>query len=442
MTCALQAADAKAREARTRSCDWPVDAVYDLAWFADTPLLYVNYVPGCKTYRIWQFSPILRVVAALTMDESTRLVGKQGQEPGRRWKPTALQSVGLFSLCAGFMSAQPLLQTLSRDSDGTYKYSTLSAVAAVECIKLIAAAALLAIQLLRRPQDRATLLSDRPLREFASFSVPAAIYGCTNNLGFVALMALQPTTTVVGQSKIIFTGVLFRQMLKRRLSAWQWLALCILVCGLAQAVLGTNGADTFVPAEEAVNATGDFAAGGIGEIAAGATGAPASIEASPRANARPRSVLAYAVLGDEEARLVSPPRAQAAKEALPLPASMGVAIVLLCSLLSALAAVYSALQHGQEGRARLRTSEAPAVASLQSHTSWLGASFLAPGATFTRGLNRNQQAAPTPCLARQRRFFTALLTARSCCSSRVWALRSTGRTCRCTSTAHGSTYWP
>ena len=78
---------------------------------------------------------------------------------------------------------------------------------------------------MRRPQDRATFLSDRPWKEFAAYSVPAAIYACTNNLGFLALLALHPaTTTIIGQSKIIFTGLLFRQMLKRRLSAWQWLA--------------------------------------------------------------------------------------------------------------------------------------------------------------------------------------------------------------------------
>ena len=113
---------------------------------------------------------------------------------------------------------------------GNFEYSTLSAVVAIEALKMTVASTLLAAQLLRRPQDRATFLSDRPWKEFAAYSVPAAIYACTNNLGFLALLALHPaTTTIIGQSKIIFTGVLFRQMLKRRLSSWQWLALCILI---------------------------------------------------------------------------------------------------------------------------------------------------------------------------------------------------------------------
>ena len=128
---------------------------------------------------------------------------------------------------------------------GNFEYSTLSAVVAIEALKMTVASTLLAAQLLRRPQDRATFLSDRPWKEFAAYSVPAAIYACTNNLGFLALLALHPaTTTIIGQSKIIFTGLLFRQMLKRRLSAWQWLALMILMCALAQAVIGASGSDT------------------------------------------------------------------------------------------------------------------------------------------------------------------------------------------------------
>jgi hypothetical protein len=207
----------------------------------------------------------------MNMGEKSRLVAEQGAapapSPAERWKPTRTQSVGLFSVCAGLMSMQPLLQNLSKDSEvrsapskiraqlvhaaaaqrppaslpapcaahlpsllstrqGHFEYSTYSAVVVIESVKMIVASTLLAAQLVRRPQDRATFLSDRPLREFASFSVPAAIYACTNNLGFLALLALHPTTTtIIGQSKIIFTGLLFRQMLKRRLSAWQALIL-------------------------------------------------------------------------------------------------------------------------------------------------------------------------------------------------------------------------
>ena len=320
------------------------------------------------------------------MGEKTRLVAEQEATPApsqpERWKPTRAQSVGLFTVCAALMSMQPLLQNLSKDSEGHFVYSTLSAVVLIETLKLLVAAALLAVHLLRHPQNCKTMLSDRPWKEFATFSVPAAIYAATNNLGFLALLALHPTTTtIIGQSKIIFTGLLFRQMLKRRLSAWQWLALMILVCALAQAVVGAGGVDTddvgdtakaaatavaaagtditsavgdsgAAAAADITSAIGDTAeALGAGDTTAGDTAAAAAGAGDPRAAAvatigehfrgnssrdakSPRALLAYAMSWAAE------------EQPLPLPAGLGVGIVLLCSLLSALAAVYSALQLG------------------------------------------------------------------------------------------------
>ena len=227
---------------------------------------------------------------------------------------------------------------------GNFEYSTLSAVVAIEALKMIVASTLLAAQLLRRPQDRATFLSDRPWKEFAAYSVPAAIYACTNNLGFLALLALHPaTTTIIGQSKIIFTGLLFRQMLKRRLSAWQWLALMILMCALAQAVLGASGSDTddvgdtAAAAAAAVGVAATDSVDGIGAAVGAAVGAaansgdPGAAAAATIGDRSPRQLLAYAM------------RWAVKEQPLPLPAILGVAIVLLSSLLSALAAVYSEL---------------------------------------------------------------------------------------------------
>ena len=282
------------------------------------------------------------------MDEKSRLVAEQGAAPAPspavRWKPTRAQSVGLFTVCAALMSMQPLLQNLSKDGEGHFEYSTLSAVVVIESLKMIVSSILLAAQLLRRPQDRATFLSDRPLREFATYSVPAAIYACTNNLGFLALLALHPTTTtIIGQSKIIFTGLLFRQMLKRRLSAWQWLALMLLVCGLAQACIGAGGVDTdeigdtAEAAATAVGAAGADSVNGIGAAvgdaatAASNSGDPGAAAAATIGDRSPRALLAYAM------------KWAVKEQPLPLNAGLGVAIVLLSSLLSALAAVYSEL---------------------------------------------------------------------------------------------------
>ena len=223
---------------------------------------------------------------------------------------------------------------------GNFEYSTLSAVVAIEALKMTVASTLLAAQLLRRPQDRATFLSDRPWKEFAAYSVPAAIYACTNNLGFLALLALHPaTTTIIGQSKIIFTGLLFRQMLKRRLSAWQWLALMILMCALAQAVIGASGSDT--------DDVGDTAAAAAAAVGVAATDSVDGIGAAvgAAADSDDPGAAAAATIGDRSRRqlLAYAMRWAVKEQPLPLPAILGVAIVLLSSLLSALAAVYSEL---------------------------------------------------------------------------------------------------
>ena len=93
---------------------------------------------------------------------------------------------------------------------------------------------MLAVQLIRNPKLKASVLSNRPLREFAQFLVPSVIYFANNNLVFLILMALDPSTfQLVSQTKTIFTGILFRFMLKRRLTIFQWMALFFLACGTA-----------------------------------------------------------------------------------------------------------------------------------------------------------------------------------------------------------------
>ena len=61
---------------------------------------------------------------------------------------------------------------------------------------------------------------------------------------FVILQALDPSTfQLVSQTKTIFTGVLFRLMLKRRLTIFQWIALFFLGCGTACSQIPQGKAD-------------------------------------------------------------------------------------------------------------------------------------------------------------------------------------------------------
>jgi len=144
------------------------------------------------------------------------------------------------------MALQPILLTLSKGPKGYFEYSVGSATLLCELLKLGFSSIMLAIQLIRNPEQKGNVLSSRPLREFAQFLVPAVIYFANNNLVFVILMALDPSTfQLVSQTKTIFTGILFRVMLRRRLTIFQWMALFFLACGTACSQIPTSS-----PADE------------------------------------------------------------------------------------------------------------------------------------------------------------------------------------------------
>ena len=132
------------------------------------------------------------------------------------------------------MALQPILLTLSKGPKGFFEYSVGSATLACEILKLLFSAVGLCVLLVRQPELKGSVLSNRPWREFGQFLVPSVIYFVNNNLVFVILQALDPSTfQLVSQTKTIFTGILFRFMLKRRLTIFQWMALFFLGCGTA-----------------------------------------------------------------------------------------------------------------------------------------------------------------------------------------------------------------
>ena len=64
--------------------------------------------------------------------------------------------------------------------------------------------------------------------------IPAFIYFVNNNVVFFILKLVDPVTfQLLSQLKTIFTGLLFRLFLQRRLSAIQYTALITLACGTA-----------------------------------------------------------------------------------------------------------------------------------------------------------------------------------------------------------------
>jgi len=149
------------------------------------------------------------------------------------------------------MSLQPILVTSSKNAHGSFDYSVPSSTMLSEALKLAISVVLL-LMAVARGQVNAVLNEDS-LSEFFSYMLPAAIYFVNNNCIFFILQAVDPTTfQLLSQMKTIFTGLLFRVFLKRRLSSVQYLALVTLACGTACSQLpsgkhGGRGAQAAAP---------------------------------------------------------------------------------------------------------------------------------------------------------------------------------------------------
>lgn len=85
----------------------------------------------------------------------------------------------------------------------------------------------------------------RATRRFSTsllFLVPSVIYWVHNNVQFLTLQHLDPSAyQILGNLKIVTTGVLFWLFLKRRLSLLQWYALVLLTVGATTSQVSSQG---------------------------------------------------------------------------------------------------------------------------------------------------------------------------------------------------------
>lgn len=143
----------------------------------------------------------------------------------RRQLPFILAGIFLMTL-------QPLLVTLSQNYDGKVEYSPLSSTLLTEGTKLGISASMVLLQ----PSGERLIKPD--FRKVCEYSIPAAIYFVNNNLVFAILSRVSATTfQLLSQLKTVFTGLLFRFFLARRLSVFQYLAIWQLACGTAMSQL-------------------------------------------------------------------------------------------------------------------------------------------------------------------------------------------------------------
>ena len=136
-----------------------------------------------------------------------------------------------------FMTLQPILVSLSKNGRGGFDYSMPASTLLSEGLKLGISGTLLVSSCFQKPIK---ILHEESLTEFVSYMVPGVIYFLNNNMIFLILQAVDPTTfQLLSQLKTIFTGLLFRIFLNRRLSYVQWLALVTLACGTAVSQIPT-----------------------------------------------------------------------------------------------------------------------------------------------------------------------------------------------------------
>ena len=133
------------------------------------------------------------------------------------------------------MTLQPILVSLTK-VNGKYEYLQVSTTLVAELIKLVISSLLY----LQQPQESKThrFLA---VRHLVPFSAPGAIYFINNNLIFVILQYVNSTTyQILSSLKTVFTGILFRIILKRQLTDLQALAIVLLTCGTATSQIGTT----------------------------------------------------------------------------------------------------------------------------------------------------------------------------------------------------------
>ena len=127
------------------------------------------------------------------------------------------------------MTTQPFITTLSKNAEGNYDYSPISTTFLVEMAKFAISLAMYAIL----PSSTKTHTS-LGSADVILFAVPALLYAINNNLIFYILMYVNVSTfQILSSLKTVFTGLLFRLVLKRILSDIQASSILLLACGAA-----------------------------------------------------------------------------------------------------------------------------------------------------------------------------------------------------------------
>ncbi|KAK1565256.1 hypothetical protein Q3G72_022615 [Acer saccharum] len=124
-------------------------------------------------------------------------------------------------------SSQGILTTLSQ-SNGGYKYDYATVPFLAEVFKLLVSSLLLWRECQKTPLPRMTT----EWKSVRLYPIPSIIYLIHNNVQFATLTYVDTSTyQIMGNLKIVTTGILFRLFLRRKLSNLQWMAIVLLAVG-------------------------------------------------------------------------------------------------------------------------------------------------------------------------------------------------------------------
>ncbi|KAG7956389.1 hypothetical protein I3843_11G121800 [Carya illinoinensis] len=124
-------------------------------------------------------------------------------------------------------SSQGILTTLSQ-TNGRYMYDYATIPFLAEVFKLVVSSVLLWRECQVSPSTRMTT----EWKSVRLYPIPSVIYLIHNNVQFATLTYVDTSTyQIMGNLKIVTTGILFRLFLRRKLSNLQWMAIILLAIG-------------------------------------------------------------------------------------------------------------------------------------------------------------------------------------------------------------------
>ncbi|KAJ9148026.1 hypothetical protein P3X46_030124 [Hevea brasiliensis] len=124
-------------------------------------------------------------------------------------------------------SSQGILTTLSQ-SNGRYLFDYATVPFLAEFFKLVVSGLFLWREHRISPSVRMT----REWKTVRLYPIPSVIYLIHNNVQFATLTFVDTSTyQIMGNLKIVTTGILFRLFLRRKLSNLQWMAIVLLAVG-------------------------------------------------------------------------------------------------------------------------------------------------------------------------------------------------------------------